>query len=112
MIERLVWVKFTFTALHFYEGASGKTHYLKKPHRHQFHVKAFKRVTHNDRDVEFIQMKDSMLAYVRSKYEGADPTNQSCEDIAEDLITMFGLSGCEVSEDNENGASLFLMKDE
>lgn len=104
--DRFIWVRFTFTALHFYKLAKLKTAYLKHPHRHQFHVKAYKRVTHNNRDVEFIQLKESMLAYVRSTYEQSDPTPRSCEDMAEDFISMFNLSACEVSEDGENGCVL------
>lgn len=111
MIERYIWVKFTFTALHFYEKASGKTYYLKKPHRHQFHVKAYKTVSHNNRDIEFIQLKEAMVSYARSVYEQAEPTNKSCEDMAEDFMSMFSLSMVTVSEDDENGATLYLTKD-
>lgn len=83
--------------------------YLRDPHRHVFHIKAFKRVTHSDRDTEFIILKHEMWKYITTKY--LVPYQQlcafgamSCEMIAEELIKEFDLSRCEVSEDNENGA--------
>lgn len=83
--------------------------YLRDPHRHVFHVKAYKRVSHDDRDTEFIMLKHAIIEYLNSAYY--DSTSKmlnfgpmSCEMIAVELIESFGLSACEVSEDNENGA--------
>lgn len=82
--------------------------YLRDEHRHLFYIKAYKTVTHSDRDVEFIILKHRIEEYFIKYYNntlhlcafGA----KSCEMIAEELIAEFGLSRCEVSEDNENGA--------
>jgi hypothetical protein len=88
--------------------------YLRVPHRHMFHIKAFKLVTHSDRDVEFIMLKRQIKEYLLNAYADRDENNpficqfgaQSCEMIAQELIDEFGLSRCEVSEDGENGAVL------
>ncbi len=86
--------------------------YLRDPHRHMFHIKAHKIVTHSDRDVEFIMLKHRVQKYLADTYE--DAVNQgfgihvfgpmSCEMIAKELIEEFDLCQCEVSEDGENGA--------
>lgn len=83
--------------------------YLRDPHRHVFHIKAYKEVFHDDRDVEFIMLKHEIQQYFVSKYY--QPAGKlcvfgamSCEMIGRELIEQFGLSRVEVSEDNENGA--------
>lgn len=85
--------------------------YLRDPHRHMFHIKAYKAVNHDDRDTEFIMLKRKIQLHFRHNYYetrlkcclfGA----MSCEMIARELIDAFGLTRCEVSEDNENGAIL------
>jgi hypothetical protein len=88
--------------------------YLRDDHRHVFHIKAWKSVTHSDRDVEFIMLKHQITKYLHDKYYVGEYnlTNfnvlnfgrKSCEMIAQELIQAFDLSRCEVSEDNENGA--------
>jgi hypothetical protein len=83
--------------------------FLKVDHRHMFHVKAYKTVNHDDRDVEFIQLKHEIQEYIRetywfqykrTHYLGA----KSCEMLAIELIEKFDLCKCEVNEDNENGS--------
>ena len=83
--------------------------YLRYPHRHVFHVKAFKKVSHDDRDVEFILLKHKITSYFYDKYYNStsrlfDFGPMSCEMIAKEIISKFDLSKCEVSEDGENGA--------
>jgi hypothetical protein len=86
--------------------------YLKHPHRHIFYIKAFKRVTHNDRDIEFIKLKHEITEYLRFNYWDESQRihnfgSQSCEMIAADLYDTFNLSSCNVSEDNENGSIVY-----
>lgn len=86
--------------------------YLRDPHRHVFHIKATKQVTHSDRDVEFIMLKHKINTYLEVKYyEGKTKCclfgAMSCEMIAKELIEEFGLVKCEVNEDGENGAVVF-----
>jgi len=84
--------------------------YLRVPHRHIFHIKAYGKVTHSDRDVEFIMLKHEIWKYLTTgKYWShnnhlCEFGAMSCEMIAQELIDNFDLSRCEVSEDNENGA--------
>ena len=83
--------------------------YLRDPHRHMFHIKAHKIVTHSDRDVEFIMLKHRVQQYLLDTYSESDFDvcvfgAMSCEMIAKELITRFDLCSCEVSEDGENGA--------
>ncbi len=94
-----------------------EVNFLRVPHRHLFHVKAYKQVFHDDRDVEFIKLKYDILDFINRTFTNrlADaPTTSisynlgamSCEMIAEQLMDEFKLSRCEVNEDNENGAIL------
>jgi len=94
--------------------------YLRVPHRHMFHIKAHKLVTHSDRDVEFIMLKHQIQRYLIGRYWSGWENHtagrtakglcefgaMSCEMIAEELINQFDLCRCEVSEDGENGAIL------
>lgn len=84
--------------------------YLRSPHRHMFHIKAFKTVTHSDRDTEFIMLKHQISKHFAEHYPIDSVSsahvfgNMSCEMIAIELIRTFDLSSCEVNEDGENGA--------
>ena len=85
--------------------------YLRDPHRHLFFIKAYKAVNHDDRDTEFIMLKHEIQQYFRHNYYKSHLKcclfgAMSCEMIARELIDNFGLTRCEVSEDNENGAIL------
>jgi len=85
---------------------------LRNKHRHEFHIKAVADVDHNNRDIEFIQLKQDIISFLLSEYRSdcdgnlsdVDFGGMSCENIAEVLISKFNLSLCEVSEDGENGA--------
>jgi hypothetical protein len=85
--------------------------YLRDPHRHMFHIKAHAKVGHDDRDVEFIILKNTITQYLHDAY-WSEKTRclffgaRSCEMIARELIETFDLCRCEVSEDGENGAIL------
>ena len=83
--------------------------YLKDPHRHIFHIKAFKQVNHNDRDVEFIWLKHRVQEFLTETYPNGQMGPTSCEMLAHILIGHFDLTKCEVSEDNENGAVVELQ---
>lgn len=83
--------------------------FLRVPHRHIFHIKAYKTVTHSDRDVEFIMLKRQISHWFYCTYYVAKSNihefgSKSCEMIAKELIEKFDLCCCEVNEDGENGA--------
>ena len=77
--------------------------YLRNLHRHIFHIKAIKEVTHNNRDIEIIMFKNKIISYLKDKYKG-NFGNMSCEDIGEDILVAFDCHVVEVLEDMENGA--------
>lgn len=83
--------------------------FLRPLHRHMFHIKAYKLVNHNDRDVEFIMFKHEVAKFLRDMYWDDEKQSHvfgrmSCESIADELHSRFDLSCCEVSEDGENGS--------
>lgn len=84
--------------------------YLSNPHRHIFHIKAAKRVEHDNRAIEIIQFKKQVKDYLKSwfpDYPGSEELNfgdSSCEQIAKLLLSKFSLFYCQVLEDGENGA--------
>lgn len=80
--------------------------YLKNLHRHTFQIECTAEVTHGDRDIEFIEFKHKVKKYIAQKwydshYGCCNFGPMSCEHIAEDLLTEFGLTKCSVSEDGE-----------
>ena len=104
--------------VHLWKDAPDDIDILRNLHRHVFHIKVWKRVSHQDRNIEIIKFKHSILNYLREKYgvsELAYEMNQqlsinwlnfgsmSCEMIAHELTFRFNLMRCEVEEDGENG---------
>jgi hypothetical protein len=80
--------------------------YLKYLHRHTFQIACTAEVSHGDRDIEFIDFKHKLKKYIANRWY--DPTYgccnfgpMSCEMIAEDILTEFGLNKVSVSEDGE-----------
>jgi hypothetical protein len=116
--SRMIWVSFSKEGVHKYPAAltdpalaTGDEYdvsFLGYPHRHIFQFKVAISVTHNDRDIEFIQFK----RWLEKLYnENTLELNyRSCEMIAEELhakITARYPSRevwIDVSEDGENGA--------
>ena len=42
--------------------------YLRDPHRHVFHIKAYKAVSHTDRDTEFIWFKHEISQFLTKTF--------------------------------------------
>jgi hypothetical protein len=82
--------------------------FLGYPHRHIFHFKVWITVTHNNRDIEFIQFKRWLENLYKENTLHLD--YKSCEMMAEDLYEVIAARypnnevWIEVSEDGENGA--------
>lgn len=113
--KKEVYCTLQFEAVHNWPGCPiEEVKYLRDPHRHTFHIKAHANVTHNDRDVEFIELKHKIANYLKEKYPSdvgcPDIGATSCEMLAQELIEEFDLSRCEVNEDNENGAVLTVVE--
>ena len=116
--SRMIWVSFSKEGVHKYPAAltdpalaTGDEYdvsFLGYPHRHIFQFKVAIAVTHNDRDIEFIQFK----RWLEKLYnENTLELNyRSCEMIAEELHAKITARypnrevWIDVSEDGENGA--------
>ena len=81
--------------------------YLKNPHRHVFHLRLKFPVSHADRDIEFINMKNQVHAYIETGWEGCNLEEMSCETIAKTFLSYFKASYVRVMEDDENGAEVY-----
>lgn len=116
----MIWVTFRKEGVHCYPAAATdpklKTgdmydvSFLGTPHRHIFHFKVWIAVTHDDRDIEFIQFK----RWLENCYNDGtlELNHKSCEMIARELNTTINARypnrevWIDVSEDGENGAYL------
>lgn len=95
-----------FQAIHNWPGCSlPGVSYLVFPHRHEFHVRLECEVSHNDRDIEIISLKENLDAFIAEKYSNKNMGATSCEDICESIYHKFNASYVRVLEDGENGAS-------
>ena len=118
--KRMIWVTFRKEGIHKYPAAledpdlaTGDEYdvsFLGYPHRHIFHFKVRIQVTHNDRDIEFIQFK----RWLEKLYEGTLQLDyKSCEMIADDLYEAISAKypgrfvEIDVAEDGENGCTIF-----
>ena len=87
--------------------------FLKNEHRHMFHICGKKEVSHDDREIEIIDLKRQIWSYLMGEYKMAKSPEcctfgrMSCEAIARLLTDKFGLYYCSVLEDGENGAEIF-----
>ena len=124
--KRMIWVTFTKEGIHKYPAAlddpslaTGDEYdvsFLGYVHRHIFHFKVAIEVTHDDRDIEFIQFK----RWLEKLYsEGTLQLDyKSCEMIADDLYGQIKDKYAkrdvkiEVSEDGENGCEITYPKTE
>jgi hypothetical protein len=105
-METNIIVKLNFAALHNWPDCNIKeVDYLKYPHRHTFFITCKKAVSHNDRDIEIIMLKNSISNHLYKNYAKGFGS-MSCEMIAEMLLKAFDLNYCQVLEDNENGAEI------
>ena len=116
--NKMIWVTFRKEGIHKYPAAltdpnlaTGDEYdvsFLGYPHRHIFHFKVWIGVTHDDRDIEFIQFK----RWLEKLYaEGTIQLDyKSCEMMSGDLFDVISQKypgreiWIEVSEDGENGS--------
>ena len=118
--KRMIWVRFQKEGIHKYPAAltdpalatgdENDVSFLGYPHRHIFHFQVWISVTHNDRDVEFLQAKRWLEKLYDQKT--LQLNYRSCEMISEELYEKIidkwpGREiWIEVSEDGENGCIL------
>ncbi len=115
--QRWIWVTFQKEGIHKYPAAltdpalaTGDEYdvsFLGYPHRHIFHFRVSITVTHNDRDIEFIQFKRWLENLYNKGTLALD--YKSCEMMADDLYIQIASRypdrdvKISVSEDDENG---------
>lgn len=103
-----IWVSFDSEGWHNWPEAPKGREYLRHPHRHLFSVVVVVAVGHDNRDIEFHDLKDRAQALFEGdgKLKGA----QSCEMMARKLgnqlrqLDQMPVVRVEVSEDGEFGA--------
>jgi hypothetical protein len=116
--NKMIWVTFQKEGMHKYPAAltdpnlaTGDEYdvsFLGYPHRHIFHFKVWISVTHDDRDIEFIQFKRWLLNLYKDATLSLD--YKSCEMMSGDLFDVISKKypnrevWIEVSEDGENGS--------
>lgn len=99
-------------AIHAWPDAPVQVYFLQKFHRHVFHIKCCVPVEHDDRDVEFIMLKNKIATWLIEQFDFDEENgalflgSMSCEMLAKQLIEAFDLSYCSVYEDGENGAEV------
>lgn len=98
----MIVVNLQFEGFHHWPKAPVEHAFLRSRHRHMFHVRAGKRVTHGDREIEIIDLKRRMQKWIDRL--GPEFGTKSCEQLAEDFVDEFDLDFCSVMEDGENGA--------
>ena len=117
---RTIFVRFQKEGIHKYPAAATDptlatgdeydVSFLATPHRHIFHFDVAIEVFHTDRDIEFIQFK----RWLENQYSQGilQLDYKSCEMISDDLYDVIATRypdrniAIQVSEDNENGASI------
>lgn len=97
-------VKLEYEAIHLWPNAESipEVSFLIHPHRHIFHFKIWKEVIGLDREIEIIQFKHQIEAYLSSYDHNFDTL--SCEQIGLAVLNRFEADRVEVLEDGENGA--------
>lgn len=111
MIKRNVVIKTSFPATHRWSKCPLKSvKFLREEHRHVFHLTFKFKVTHSDRDIEFIDMKQTIDRIIQERYAYQNLGETSCEQIGDFFLEMFtgyGLFYVSVFEDDENGAECY-----
>ena len=116
--NKMIWATFRKEGIHKYPfadkdpklatGDEYDVSFLAVPHRHIFHFKVWISVTHNDRDIEFIQFKRWLENLYNNKT--LQLNNKSCEMMSDDLYAQVHAKypnreiWIEISEDGENGS--------
>lgn len=117
---KMIWVTFRKEGIHKYPAAltdpslaTGDEYdvsFLGYPHRHIFHFRVWLSVTHNDRDVEFIQFKRWLEGLYSSNESVLSLDYKSCEMMSDELYDKISQKypgrevWIEISEDGENGS--------
>jgi hypothetical protein len=118
--NKMIWITFRKEGIHKYPAAlddpklaTGDEYdvsFLGYPHRHIFHFRVWISVTHNDRDIEFIQFKRWLESLYSREENCLRLDYKSCEMMSDELYDRIAFKypgreiWIEVSEDGENGS--------
>jgi hypothetical protein len=97
-----------FSAVHLWPDCDlEEVYYLRFPHRHEFHVKVKAPVSHENRDIEFILLKNKIERWISENWDKKNLKQKSCETMCNDLMYNFPeLTYVSVLEDGENGSEV------
>lgn len=104
--------KITVPGFHCWPTAPVEFGYLKHQHRHLFVIRLRGYVSEFDREIEFIDLGDSVRSFLLRSFKCNDGVFQfaslSCEEIARRILHAFQPEAffCSVYEDDENGAAI------
>jgi hypothetical protein len=94
--NKMIWVTFRKEGMHRYPAAATDPNlatgdeydvsFLANEHRHIFHFRVWIGVTHNDRDIEFIQFKRWLENLYKDAILSLD--HKSCEMMSDDLYDI------------------------
>ena len=93
--QKLIVIKTQIEGTHYWSQCNiDEVNFLKNVHRHIFHIRVIKEVSHNERDIEIIQFKRNINDFLKRKfYIESERThcfnNYSCESIAELILEEF-----------------------
>jgi len=113
-LKKSIFVTTKIEGFHKYPNAPDEVSFLRNLHRHMFGIKVRIEVYHNERELEFIIVKQDLIKYLETRIKQDE--NNSCETLAESIHKYITLNYCyetqrlvwvEVDEDGENGASVF-----
>lgn len=115
MYKATIQVHTSINATHRWPDAKGKREYLSYPHMHTFHITAHARVSHNDRDIEFHDLRDQLVGEVEGmiwlRMSTKEPPTfgaMSCEAIGQVLLERLpdAVFKVQVMEDEDCGATV------
>jgi len=126
-MKKYIKIQFNMPGFHFWKKAPTQYSFLRNKHRHMFYWTVVVSVKDSDREIEFIDLKDWFMHFLKEEFGYLTGENQgflnkhldfgglSCENIAQathdlvdkidcDLMSSEQIKSIEVLEDNENGA--------
>lgn len=109
-VKKIVYCRTRFVGFHRWPNAPDSVGYLRDLHRHEFHVEVGVRVQGDDRDVEFITLKqtvDGCIAQQQQYWPAEFSCEMMCNAIYDRLKNMYIIAYIDISEDGENGAQIY-----
>lgn len=116
-VNTFVVINAQIEGIHHWPEAFEEVSYLRYPHRHMFHIKMSVQVSHGNREVEIIRLKQRLIAtlktdWLSTKLGLCDFGRMSCEDLGGYILSSFPEADTvEVLEDGENGAEVCRLEE-